>query len=101
MYFIDLYRVVGTCYLNEQMEYCPILVQINHTLLRKEYDAEYLIQVWDRQGRKVYERPLKSKIRATIFGVEYFLFPFVCLISFCLDAIKTWAVSHEHFIYKP
>ena len=46
------------------MEYCPILVQINHTLLKREYDAEYLLQVWDRQGVKVYQKALKSKIRS-------------------------------------
>ncbi|CDW71887.1 wd-40 repeat protein [Stylonychia lemnae] len=57
----ELYKVIGSCYLNAQMEFCPVLVQINHTLLKKEYGAEYLLQVWDRQGQKVYQRPLKSK----------------------------------------
>lgn len=75
------------------MEFCPVLVQINHTLLKKEYDAEYLLQVWNRDGQKVYQKPLKSKIR--------FCSRLLIVICYYVDAIKTWAVSNEHFIYKP
>lgn len=27
-YFIELYRIVSTCYNNELMEYCPIQIEI-------------------------------------------------------------------------
>jgi hypothetical protein len=29
--------------MNAQMEYCPVLVQINHNMLRKDYKCEYLL----------------------------------------------------------
>ena len=52
---------MSTCYFNEQMEYCPILLKIRDEVLIKEYGCEYLLQVWSTEGQMVYEKPLKSK----------------------------------------
>ena len=39
----DLYKFIGTCYLNAGMKFCPVQVQIMHTLIKKEYKCEYLL----------------------------------------------------------
>ena len=43
------------------MEYCPIQVEIKHEYLRKQYGFQFLLQVWDREGKKVFEKGLTSK----------------------------------------
>ena len=71
------------------MEFCPVLVQINHNLLKKEYKSDYLLQVWNKEGRKVYQKPLQSKIH------------FFSSVFVSIDQIKIWGISNDYLIYKP
>jgi len=44
---------------DESLPICPILVKITDDRLKEGYyNAEYLLQCWDNQGRLVYQRPL-------------------------------------------
>jgi len=58
---IELYKLKSTCYFNEQMEYCPVLVELTDEMKGFYGGANFLLQVWDSNAEKVYERCLKSK----------------------------------------
>ena len=40
---LDLYQVVDSCYKNERMEFCPIILKINNKMILKEYGYDYLL----------------------------------------------------------
>jgi hypothetical protein len=40
------------------MQYAPVLLKINSVVIKKAMKANYLLQVWRKGGRKVFERPL-------------------------------------------
>ncbi|CDW76297.1 UNKNOWN [Stylonychia lemnae] len=49
----NIYKVVDTCYYNEQMDYVPVLVQIMQEKVKQSFGgAEYLLQVWHSQTKK-------------------------------------------------
>jgi hypothetical protein len=46
------------------MEYCPVLLQIGPQIRKEFYkgtDFAYLLQVWDKENNKVFEKQLISK----------------------------------------
>ena len=58
-----IYKICDSCNYNIENDFCPILVKLgdqmkalnnDHTLKTKL--REYLLQVWDKKGRMVYER---------------------------------------------
>lgn len=54
-----LYKVVASCQFEEDAEFCPVLVKIiDETILRKNKDMPFLLQVWTNKGEMVFERPL-------------------------------------------
>eukprot|EP00347_Sterkiella_histriomuscorum_P013502 403364473 len=78
-YFIDLnqiYNVLGTCYINDDVPYCPILVELSQEKIIKAYDGcSYLLQAWKKdQQRKVFEKPLKSKIKLWAVVYRYLIY---------------------------
>lgn len=58
---IELYTIKGTCHYHENMNYCPILVQIQNEIVKYHNGAKYLLQVWSKDNKKVYEKPLRCK----------------------------------------
>lgn len=61
MIVIDLYQVHSTCYYNETMPYCPLQVKIVHDEIKKaQGGAQYLLQVWKRGGKKVFEKLMQG-----------------------------------------
>ena len=53
--YTDLYTVLSTCYYNNDMQYCPILLEVGQERIRKVYDGcKYLIQVWKKDGTKSF-----------------------------------------------
>jgi hypothetical protein len=43
------------------MKYCPVLLQINHEELKKIFEGEYLLQVYNTEGTCVFDKVLKCK----------------------------------------
>ena len=69
------------------MVYCPVQVKITSEDIQKSYlGAKYLLQIWKRLGKKVYQRPLQGKI---------------CLIWHILAPVSVWAICFNYFLYKP
>jgi hypothetical protein len=48
------------------MDYCPVLIKISDEMRTKFYEESgfrYLLQVWNRDNEKIYERKLKGTLR--------------------------------------
>ena len=68
----------GTCYYHEGMEYCPVLLKMGPQIkkkIKKFYpeldtanDYKYVLQVWNSESEKVFEKILISKLP---FSPEY------------------------------
>jgi len=70
-----LYKVVASCQYNENSDFCPVLVKIiNETVLRKNKDMKYLLQVWTNRGKMVFERPLREPISNWNISADKFVF---------------------------
>lgn len=53
--YIEIYKIMGTCYYHDEMKYCPIQLQIVPEKVKKGYnDCEYLVQVWDMNKQKIF-----------------------------------------------
>ena len=50
----------SSCIYHEEMDYCPILVEIKSPDIQKNKNCKYLLQVWKKGGKKVYEKPLQG-----------------------------------------
>ena len=54
-----LYELVASCQYNEESDFCPVLVRVVNEKVREIIGGKrYLLQIWDTQGRMVFERPL-------------------------------------------
>ena len=53
-----LYKLISSCNYNVSNTYCPVLVQIKDEEIKDQSGKEYLLQVWDREGQMLFERPL-------------------------------------------
>lgn len=62
--FLELYQVKSTCYFNIDMPYCPVLVRVADDLLEINGRFRYLLQVWNDENVKVFERQLNCKSAA-------------------------------------
>ena len=86
----------GTCYYHEGMEFCPVLLKMGpqiknkiHTFypeLDTEHDYKYLLQVWNAESEKVYEKILISNISTAPYNT--------------LDPIKSWSIWYDYFIFE-
>ena len=55
-----LYKVVSSCNYNEDATFCPVLVEIiDEQVLIKNFNLKFLLQVWNRNGDMVFEKPLR------------------------------------------
>ena len=59
--FVDIIVVKYCSAYNEKSEYVAILVEIVNSDLKTIYGGSFLIQVWSKGGKKVYEKILKCK----------------------------------------
>jgi len=42
--FLELYKVIDSCYYDAQMEFCPIIVEVNNEPLRKDMNnCKYIL----------------------------------------------------------
>jgi hypothetical protein len=55
----ELYTFVGVLNFNSKNRWCPVLLKLGKQMAHETCD--YLLQVWDRKGRCVFERKLKEK----------------------------------------
>eukprot|EP00347_Sterkiella_histriomuscorum_P009906 403339425 len=55
-----LYKIVDSCYYDAQAYYCPIIIQIKDKALLDDIGFEYILQVWNRKGKKTYEKYIKN-----------------------------------------
>jgi len=60
-YFLDLIRVVKTCAYHSDMPYCPVILEIMNSELKEFFKGEYLLHVYNKQGKIVYDKVLKCK----------------------------------------
>lgn len=72
----QLYKLKSTCAYNSRMEYQAVQFQIVNPYLREQYGGNYLLQVWDKQGKIFYEKVLQAEC-------------------------KVWQMQFKYFIYKP
>eukprot|EP00347_Sterkiella_histriomuscorum_P004764 403359199 len=77
-YSVDLtklYKVLGSCSYSDDMQYCPVLLEIGEERIRQSFNnCPYLIQVWDQKQNKIFELPLHQKIKQWQICYNYFLF---------------------------
>ena len=59
--------MIDTCYCNANMDYCPVLLKIINKILVREYECDYLLQVWNFEGKMIYDKHLKSKDTSTLY----------------------------------
>jgi hypothetical protein len=57
----ELYTIKSTCYNHENMDFCPVLVQISNEIQKFHNGAKFLLQVWTKDNKKIYEKPLRCK----------------------------------------
>ena len=70
-----LYKVIASCQYNEKAEYCPVLVKIiDPTILMKNNQFPFLLQVWTLKGEMVFERPLRKPISNWNISYDKFVF---------------------------
>ena len=56
-----LYELLATCQHVEGSDYCGVLVRIiDSKVLEINKDRPYLLQVWQKGGRLIFEKPLKK-----------------------------------------
>lgn len=65
----------GTCAYNAQMEFIPFLIEIGPKAKVYYENYNYLLQVWTKGGKLIFEQKLKERI-------------------------KQWAISFDNFIFK-
>ena len=51
---------MSSCYVFEQMEFCPIQLEIKEEFLKSDLKSQYVLQVWNREGKKILQKSLKS-----------------------------------------
>ena len=56
------------------MPFCPVLIEIVDEELKKCYKGNYLLQVWNSKGEKVFNMPLEYEINCWNIFYDYFLF---------------------------
>jgi hypothetical protein len=54
----DLFKIVSTLYTSKIQKYCPIILQVVDKKLQTSefYGEEYVLQVWDSNGKLVMQR---------------------------------------------
>ena len=58
-----LYTVMASCLYNEANYFCPVLVKVNDPkILQQTHQKEFLLQVWTREGKMIFERALDVPI---------------------------------------
>ncbi len=82
---LGLYTLKSTCYFNQQMKYCPVLVQLSVGTKPYYQGANFLLQVWDNNHQKVYEKPLKSKLDS---------------ITISIESVSMWNIFFNYLIFK-
>ncbi|CDW84531.1 wd-40 repeat protein [Stylonychia lemnae] len=55
----NLIKIVKTCFYHENMNFCPIIVQIQDPQIMKVLGNSMYLMVYNRQGKLVYQRSLK------------------------------------------
>lgn len=76
-----MYKVKGdnaTCAYNESMEYAPVLIEISDNI-KKLHDPDggkynYLLQVWDKFGKKVFQERLIKRVNKWAICFDFFIF---------------------------
>jgi hypothetical protein len=57
------------------MPCCPILLEIGPEKIQKSYgNCKYLLQAWDKDKKKVLNKPLKAPIRAWAVCYRYMIY---------------------------
>eukprot|EP00347_Sterkiella_histriomuscorum_P010355 403376619 len=71
----NLVKIVKTCYYHENMDFCAIIAEVVDEKVRKTLGERFILQVYNRKGKIVYQRYIKYD-----------------LIS--------WGIFHSYFVYK-
>ena len=69
-----LYRLEKTCMSNERNPYCPVLLRVSNPDLQAAYGGQYLVQVWSRSRKLVFQRVRPSTITSWNLVGNYFVF---------------------------
>ena len=67
----ELYKIIDSCHYNVDNKFCPIIVKLGKHMenlrqegrIKKKHLKDFMLQVWDRDGRLVYERQLNRPVR--------------------------------------
>ena len=95
-----LYKVIASCQFNEKGYFCPVLVQIMDSEVRREHaNMEYLLQVWTRKGEMVFEKPLAQRVHSWNISNNKFIFQEqkdskdIYVIRLCDDSLRQVGTS--------
>lgn len=70
-----LYKVLASCNYNEAGRFCPVIVEIiDQKILMINKGMPFLLQVWNRYGTMVFEKPLKKPITNWNISDDKFIF---------------------------
>ena len=87
-----LYKLEASCQYNEDSNFCPVLVRITDKQVLKEYGGKlFLLQVYNRAGEMVFERPLDQPVVNWNISGDNFVFqeysdvPIVYVVKLYVD----------------
>ena len=71
-----LYKVVASCNYNQANLYCPVIVEVIDSVAKERYGANkpYLLQLWNKKGEMVFERPLEQPVANWNIANDVFMF---------------------------
>eukprot|EP00347_Sterkiella_histriomuscorum_P022786 403337167 len=70
----DIYKFVTTCYQNELMQFMPVLFEIvAPRVITRFKENKYLIQVWNKSKKKVYEEAIPELFKYWNVCSEYLI----------------------------
>jgi hypothetical protein len=60
----QLYELIDTCHRSDMFNFCPVLLEIKSDLLKSHFGGNFLLQVWQHGGKRLFEKVLKNKVKA-------------------------------------
>lgn len=71
----SLYKVYDSVSSNTESRFCPVLVKIGKDFIDDQrFDYTYLLQVWSRAGKLIFERTLQKPLANWNIHGSYFVF---------------------------
>ncbi|CDW75601.1 wd-40 repeat protein [Stylonychia lemnae] len=93
----ELYKIVDTCYANDNGQFITILLSVENEHLRVGYEGcKYVLQVWNKLKQRVYQQPLKERLKSWNSNNKYVIFAY----KESADRQSTTALYNKQISYR-